>query len=143
MNQYVKASVNARKSAMFDYFDIVDSEVLSKVNNFVSDLENFASKYDDVMKFESDFASSSLNQEYNNLLALVASKCKSKNVDYDAIKSSGLNDRDTIADDVGRRVKAQARQKVDDTVRGLPIVGDILEVKQYKDVFDKFTNKNN
>ena len=151
MNEIVKSSVDARRQAIYNSYNITDNNIKNKVNDFFNRLEEYAFKYDDVMKFENDFQASDLNKEYINIFTEISSAYTS-NINQEAesnIKSDKeyiLDDIESegryLADDLTQKARVEARQKADNAIRDIPVVGDILIAKQHIDLFNKFTKKN-
>lgn len=132
MNELIRNSIEAKRKAIFDYHDIENKKLLEKIENYFKKVEEFGSKYDDIMKFENDFAASPLMKEYTDIFTEIVEK---ENLPTMVEETSVA---DEIKDNVERRIKAQARQKRDDELRSMPVVGDVLEVKQHIDLFSKF-----
>lgn len=142
MNDIVKSSVDARKQAIYNSYCIEGSEVENDVNNLFKEIESFASKYNDVMDFENAFQSSDLNKKYTDIFTVVASKCSPKAIEttdaYEDTTYNETSDAMYIADELGRPIRRQARQQIDDKLRSTPIVGDIMSAKQHIDFFSRF-----
>ena len=142
MNEMVKNSVEARKQAIYNAYNIDDNNIKKTLDDFFNELEKFASKYNDIMDFENAFQSSELNQKYINLFTEVGSKCKPKVMESqeyeDTTEYNDRSDAEYILDEMGRPIRRQARQQIDDTLRSTPIIGDVMEVKQHIDLFNKF-----
>lgn len=144
MNEMIKNSVEARKQAIYNSYIIDNKDIENKVNDFFKELESFASKYNDILEFENVFQTSDLNNKYITLFTEIGSKCKPKTLDT----NETINDNDYdetseseyVLDELGRPMRRQARQQIDDTLRSTPIIGDIMEVKQHMDLFNKFKN---
>ena len=152
MNKDVELSVKGRKDAIFNYFEVNDDSIKQKADELFKRIEEFAKDCKDSPDFEAKFASSDLNQEYISLMTEVGTKCKSKV--YTADPSDTRSDADIIKEDVeyemkeavdsmGRRVRRDANEKMLKEARSTPIIGDILEVKQYNDMFGRFKKKKN
>ena len=60
MNEILRPSIESRKNALFSAYDIKDPGNLEAINNYFKKLEEFAKDYNDVMEFETAFASSPL-----------------------------------------------------------------------------------
>ncbi len=132
MNEMVKNSVESRRTAIFSSYAITDENLFKKIEDYFNRLNEFASSYDDVMKFETDFASSPLAKEYSDLFVEITqinnpSEEKKENYVMDELK-----------DDIKHNVRRQARQEAYDKVRDIPGVGDALTVKQHFDFFSRF-----
>ena len=150
MKNDVKLSVNGRKDAIFNYFEVNDEGIKQRVDDLFKRIEEFAKDCKDSTDFETKFASSDLNQEYINLMTEVGTKCKSKayTVDQsempseaDIIKEDIEYEMKDAVDSVGRRVRRDANEKMLSEARSTPIIGDVLEAKQYMDFFGRFKKK--
>ena len=142
MNEMVKSSVDARKQAIYNSYNIDNKDIENKVNDFFKELESFASKYNGIMDFENAFQSSELNNKYINLFTEIGSKCKPKTIEtndtVDGTEYRETSDAEYMIDELSRPMRRQARQQMDDTLRSTPIIGDVMEVKQHIDLFNKF-----
>ena len=109
------------------------------LNNYDCKLERineFGEKYSDVSQFEAEFANNPLNSEYMNIFVEIAKK---------EVDASQPGVGDVVADRVGseiknrvmpsRAVRADAR---DQAIRNIPIVGDVVDIGQKIDLFNKF-----
>ena len=94
MNELVKKSVDARKEAVYNAYEITDEETKAKVEDFFKRLEEFASKYKDALEFEAAFGSDEMNQEYTELFTDLAMHCESKT--YDSGTTDAKSDKDVI-----------------------------------------------
>lgn len=151
MNDLVKNSIEARKTAIFNGYDIKDDTILDKINSLFSKINDFGENCVDSTDFETKFASSELNQEYINLFTEIATKCSPKT--YETTQNSDINsDGQYVLEDITSEIKyqaesaiqplrTQARQEVYDKVRDIPVVGDVLNVKQHIDFFSRFKKK--
>ena len=140
MDSNIKISIDSRRDAIFNTYDINDPKILDKVNDLFKRMEDFASTCSDIQEFETKFATSPLNQEYTNIFTEVATKCPIKGAED--VSSEGMLPNNELLDDLSHPIKTQLNQKKMDFLRGLPIVGDVMEAKQHKDMFDKITGKN-
>lgn len=148
MNEYVKYSIDARKSAIYSAYDIQDEELRAKIEDLFSRIEEFGKECQDASDFEAKFAASELNQEYINLFTQIVSKCtpivKEEVVNPD-VQSTGEYVAGEIKDEVDYQLKEMtmparraARQRADDIARSTPIVGDVMQAKQTADLFGGF-----
>ena len=71
MNEVLKPSIESRKSALFSSYDIKDPGNLKAIEDYFKKVEEFAKDYNDVMEFETAFASSPLQQEYSDLFVQI------------------------------------------------------------------------
>ena len=65
MEEIIKSCVESRKNAIYSAYEINNEELKSKIDDLFSRIENFAESCTSVTDFESKFAASELNQEYN------------------------------------------------------------------------------
>lgn len=143
MKDDVKLSINGRKDSMFQYFEITD-DIKVKIDDLFKRIEEFGKTCTDSTDFETKFASSDLNQEYINLYTEIGTKCKSKIATAETVdvKKEILEDVDyemkEAVDSVGRRARRKANEELMSKARSTPIIGDVLEAKQYHDLFSRF-----
>ena len=131
MNEMVKNSVESRRTAIFSSYAITDENLFKKIEDYFNRLNEFASSYDDVMKFETEFASSSLAKEYADLF-----------LEISQINNPGEKKENMIADEVKSEVKHQVRRGIymetHDKVRDIPGVGEAMDLKNKFDLFSRF-----
>ena len=140
INSPIKLSIDSRRDAIFNTYDINDGKILDKINDLFKRMEEFAQTCSDIQDFETKLLSSPLSQEYTNIFTEVATKCPMKGMEIES--DEGKLPTNEIIDDLSHPIKTQLNQKKMDFLRGLPIVGDVMEAKQHKDMFDKLTGKN-
>lgn len=131
MNEMVKNSVESRRTAIFSSYAITDENLFKKIEDYFNRLNEYASSYDDVMKFETDFASSPLAKEYTDLFVEI-SKLNNPEEKTDNI----------VADEFKSEVKHQVRREIyretHDKVRDIPVVGEAMDLKNKFDLFSRF-----
>ena len=131
MNEMVKNSVESRRTAIFSSYAITDENLFKKIEDYFNRLNEFASSYDDVMKFETDFASSPLAKEYSDLFLEITQannpEEKKDNVILDEIKY-----------DAKMHVRRKAYQETYDKARDIPVVGEAMDLKNKFDLFRRF-----
>ena len=147
MNDLVKNCVETRRNAIFNVYDVKNEENLKKIEEFFKKLEEFANNYDDVMAFESAFASSELNQEYMTLFTQIATTETAKNIDVNEYKQnpvelSGDDIAQMAADEIVEGVTSKARgiayREAYDKVRDIPGVGEAIDRKNKLGFFGRF-----
>ena len=131
MNEMVKNSVESRRTAIFSSYAITDENLFKKIEDYFNRLNEFASSYDDVMKFETDFASSDLAKEYSDLFMEIT---KANNPEE---KKDNMI-MDEIKYDVKHQVRRRAYQETYDTARDIPVVGEAMDLKNKFDLFSRF-----
>ncbi len=146
MNELIKNSIDARKNAIYNAYEINDDKEKDKINDLFNRIEEFAKKYEDLGEFEANFASSPLNQEYIDLFTFVATNYKAK--EYKQSETITNNNNEVLdeigseakylVDDLTHPARHAAREKFDSQLRDIPVVGDAIQAKQTFDLFNKF-----
>jgi glutamine synthetase adenylyltransferase len=131
MNEYVKASIDARKKALTGTYQI--SEKLQKeIDELFLEIEKFGTTCADAGDFETKFAASPLNQKYIDLFTKVATA----DAAGAAAKSAAAGMATSTAENIARNAigsnipttRAAVHQKAYDAARDIPVVGDAIEV---------------
>lgn len=131
MNEYIKASIDARKNALTDAYQI--SEKLQKeIDELFLEIEKFGATCTDAGDFETKFAASPLNQKYIDLFT----KAATANTISTATKSAAAGMATSTAESIARNAigstvpttRAAVHQKAYDAARDIPVVGDAIEV---------------
>ena len=151
MNDLVKTSIEGRKNAIFNAYEIKEQSILEKIEDLFNRINEFGESCNDSTDFETKFASSSLNQEYINLFTQIATTCTAKNYtttnntnvksDEQYAKEELESDLRYAVDEATMPIRRQVRQEVYDEVRDIPVVGDALNIKQHIDFFGRFRKK--
>ena len=136
MDNIIKQSIEGRKNAIFSSYEVTDKVMIDKIDDLFKRINDFGEKYNDVGSFESDFTSSSLNNEYINIFTELAMK---------GVSNSMPSVGEMVADRVGTEIKnsilpsrAVRADRRDNAIRNIPIVGDIVDAGQKIDLFNKF-----
>ena len=148
MNDLVKTNIEARKTAILNSYEIKEQAMIDKIDELFNKINEFGENCIDSSDFETKFASSPLNQEYINIFTEVVTNCKQKELTVDD-DTSIKTDEEYILEDVASEIKYQAEsatqplrrkatQEVFDKARDIPVVGEVLNVKQHIDFFSKF-----
>ncbi len=148
MNDLVKNSIEARKAAFYNAYNIKDEGIKNQIEELFKRIIEFGESCSDSMDFESKFATSPLNQEYIDLFTKVATACEP--ITYDTKPDHHIkSDAEQVADDIASELRYQvkdatlparriARQEAYDKARSTPIIGDIMHAKQLADFFGRF-----
>lgn len=132
MDEYIKQSIEARKSAFSASFEL-DADMKKKVDALFSEIEKFGKGCKDVGDFETKFAASPLNQKYLDLFTEVATSSAGKQAAKQTAKSmaSGVA-QGIVRNAVGGVVptRAAVHQKASDIARGVPVLGDAIDIGQ-------------
>ena len=150
MNEYVKASIDARKQAFFSSYDVNDKELENIIEGLFKRIYEFGESCSDAMDFENKFQNSKLNNEYINLFTEIATKCKAKTIESETNNVRSTNEQ--IADEISSDaryymneatmpMRRKARQEMYDEMRDAPIVGDAMSIKQHVDFLGRKKKK--
>ena len=151
MNDLVKMSIDGRKNAIFNAYNITDASIKEKIEDLFRRINEFGEGCTDNMDFETKFAASTLNQEYIQLFTEIATSCP-QNVVETVENPSVKSDAEYVLDEMASEARYQAkemsmpmrrqmRQEAESVARSTPIIGDIMEAKQYMDFFGRFRKK--
>lgn len=128
MDKVIKQSIDARKDALKASFEI-DAEAQKKIDALFSEIEKLGEKFKDAGEFETAFSKSPLNQKYLDLFTEIAQKGAAKM----ATKGAVAGAIESMADDALRNIaptRAAVHQKVSDTARNVPVVGDAIDAAE-------------
>ena len=151
MNDLVKTSIESRRTAIFNAYEITDQNLINKIEDLFRRINEFGETCADNMDFETKFATSELNQEYIQIFTEIATSCPQKaqeTVENRQVKS----DAQYVLEDVESEIKYQVdsatmpmrrqmREEAERNARNAPVIGEIMEAKQYADLFGKFFKK--
>ncbi len=141
MDDAIKMSIDGRKNAIINTYELNDQQK-KEVDDLFARIEALGKESKDSSDFETKLANSPLNQEYIDLFTKLATD----NISNAATKDDIVTDtaKSVIRKAVGNEIpttKAAAHQKVYDAARDIPGVGEVLEIKQYADLFGSFRKK--
>ena len=151
MNDLVKTSIEGRKNAIFNSYNITDQSIIEKIENLFRRISEFGESCKDNLDFENKFASSSLNQEYIQLFTEIATTC-TQTVKQPTENRHVKSDKEYAVEEVKSEIRYQTRnvtepirreirQETYNVTRNMPIIGDILTAKQHIDLFNKFKRR--
>ena len=150
MDEMIKQTINARKNAIYDTYD-VDIKTKEKIEELFKRIEELGKKFRDVQEFELEFNKSGLINEFTEIFTYVATNFKP--IGYEEHKNHKLEDKtqvmmNTVDDEIKRSIKdatlparRKIREEVEKEARGIPIIGDIMQAKNSFDLFNKFKKK--
>ena len=147
MDQIVKASIDARKNAMINAYEIKDKSIIDKIEELFKKINELGGSCTNSSDFETRFATSDLNQEYINLFTDIASSCSPINHIDD--NSNVKSDKEYILEDIDSEIRyqvedatqpmrRQATQEAYDKARDIPVLGDMMNIQNKFDLFNKF-----
>ena len=141
MDKFVKQGIDARRDAIFNAYELGEGDK-KKVDALFKEIEELGASCKDSGEFEAKFASSPLNQRYLDLFTEVATsaspktaapKASMKEVGEMVAGGTAVGVAESAVDQAMRNVvptRAAVHQKVSDEVRGVPVVGDAIDVAQ-------------
>ena len=100
-------------------------------------------------EFESRFPTSPLNQEYIDIFTKVAQSSpmvqdlKNQNNVVSDVGNMVLDEAEMELDSLTHPMRHQAYQAANDKIRDIPVVGDLLTVKQHVDLAKSLTGQYN
>ena len=151
MIEQIKTSIEARKQAFYNAYEIENSKLKEEIENLFKRIEEYANTFNDLLEFETAFATSDLNNEYIALFTKIATTEKSKlpevkedeDIENEEEKQKGVLGMvaDEVKEDVKYRVRRKAYTETYDKVRDIPVVGDAMNIKQHVDFFSRFKKK--
>ena len=144
MNEIMKSCVESRKEAIVNAYKLNEIEK-KEVDDLFSKIEKIGMESKDAGDFETKFATSPLNQEYLDLFTKIAT-ANAKKATTESIATGVAKGvaESTLRNAVGTAIpttRAAVNQKVYDTARDIPVVGQALGIKQHLDFFNKFRRK--
>ena len=134
MNDSVKISIDGRRDAFYKTFDIADAGLKKEIDVLFKEIETFGKGCKDSLDFESKFGTSDLNQKYIELLTKVGTKCTPI-----AVQNMEVEEEDhkkEFVDSAARAVRRTVKEKAAQKARGLPVIGNVMEIKQHADLLN-------
>ena len=130
MNEYIKQSIEGRKIAFTNSYELT-SELQKRTDNLFKKIEELGNSCNDVMDFETKFASSPLSIEYNNLFTEIATTCKpiisnttegsSVKSDKEYLTSEVKDEAKYLIKDATLPIRRKAREEFDRKMRDTPL----------------------
>ena len=137
MDDLIKNSIESRIDCIYNSYEVEDEEIKDEIIDIKNRLYELGRTCLDVGEFETKLAGSYLNQEYIDLFTKLAMNCK--------VKGAPVEEEDSvleeIGDDMARYARRKTREKVESEVRGIPVVGDVMQAKNTFDLFNKYRRK--
>lgn len=132
MDQYVKMSIDGRKSAIIGSFKL-DEKAQKKVDDLFSEIEKLGATCKDAGEFETKFQASPLNQKYMDLFTEIATGSATKQAAGNVAASMAAGVVEGAARNALGKVvptRAAVHQKAYDAARDIPGVGEALDISQ-------------
>ena len=141
MDEYIKQSIGSRKNAILAAYE-VNAEMNKKIDKLFIEIEKLGAKCKDVGEFEAKFATSSLNQQYLDLFTEIATNGQAKAAAPNVSKGKvgkmiaggvAVGVAESVADQAIDNVvptRAAVNQKISDTARNIPVIGDAIDIGQ-------------
>ena len=136
MDDLIKNSIESRIDCIYNSYEVENEELKDEIIDIKNRMYELGRTCSDVSEFETKLAGSYLNQEYIDLFTKLAMNCKVKGTEDEE-----ENILEEIGDDAARYVRRKARQEAYDKVRGIPIVGDVMQAQNTFDLFNKYRKK--
>ena len=153
MEESVKLSIDGRKNAIFNAYEVPDN-MQARIKELFNKIEELGKSCKDSADFEAKFASGSLNTEYTQLftdLAMSGAKCKFgpapgeiEEVDQAEVAKDLAKDyAEMEVDGAVQHVRGRAYRAAESKVRDIPVIGDAIDAKRKFDFFKTITGGNN
>ena len=148
MNEYVKQSIEGRRLAFSNSYELTDV-YKKRVEELFKKIEELGEKASDAMDFETKFASSPLNTEYTNLFTEIATNCKciipinsetEVKSNGEAIMDDVMSDVKYVVEDLSMPARRKAREAIDSKINDTPL-GDIRQASNTISLFKKIFKK--
>lgn len=141
MDSVIKSSIDARKNAIVNAYELNDSQQ-KEVDDLFKEIEKLGESSKDAGEFETKFAASPLNQKYMDMFTKIATDSASSTTTKDIAKGMVAGAAESaVRNAIGAKVpttRAAVHQKAYDAARDIPGVGEILTAKQHVDFFSRF-----
>ena len=135
MNDIVRMSINARKDALYNGYEINDEALKTKIEDLFLRINTFGEECNE-SDFEVKFASSPLNQEYINLFTEIATTCKAKMYE----SNNEVIEEKTVGEEIAEDIAFEAKEAIQpirgqivreaiDQARDIPGVGEAIDIK--------------
>ena len=153
MDSNIQNSIDLRKSAIFDYYDIKKKDILSEIEELFQEMLTLGEASKDVMDFETQFASSDLNTKYLSLLEKIALSCSLKKqhkaVVYteeeakEDLKEAAKDELEYLGSEAYLNTRSAINRKfgITEKIRRTPILGTAWEVENQTGVIMNFKDK--
>ena len=148
MNEYVKQSIDGRKMAFSNSYEL-SSVYQKKVDELFRKIEELGEGCSDSLEFENKFATGSLNTEYTNLFTEIATNCKciiplnsetEVKSDGEVIMDEVASDLKYAVDDLTMPARRKMREKIDSKIYDSPL-GNIKQAGNTVSLFKKIFKK--
>lgn len=145
MNEMVKNSIDARKNAIYNTYEVTNDKLKNEIDELFDKIYEYGKDMKDQTEFESKFPTSPLNQEYIDMFTKVAQSSpmvqdlKNHNNVASDVANMALDEVEMGVDSLTHPMRHKAYQAANDKIRNIPIVGDILTVKQHADLAKSLT----
>ncbi len=140
MDQYVKASIDARRNA-FNSYELNDAQK-KEIDDLFVEIEKLGATAKDAGDFETKFQASPLNQQYMDMFTKIATDSAASATTASIATGMAVGAAESVVRDaIGAKVpttRAAVHQKVYDAARDIPGVGEALNIKQHVDFFSRF-----
>ena len=149
MNDLVKASIDARKNAIYNTYEVTNDKLKKEIDELFDRIYEYGKDMKDQSEFESRFPTSPLNQEYIDIFTKVAQSSpmvqdlKNQNNVVSDVGNMVLDEAEMELDSLTHPMRHQAYQAANDAIRDIPVVGDLLTVKQHVDLAKSLTGQYN
>ena len=131
MDKSIKLSIDARKNAILGSYK-VDEKTKKEIDQLFLEMEKLGAKCKNSGEFETKLAASPLNQQYIDMFTKVATSSATETATKDLAGQMVAGAAESaVKNAIGSTVpttRAAVHQKAYDAVRGIPVVGDAIDI---------------
>ena len=141
MDEYIKRSIDSRKNAFSESYEI-SADTQKEIDKLFAEIEKLGKSCKDVGEFEDKFQKSPLNQQYLDLFTKIAttstpkasagkvSKAKVGEMLAEGVAEGALDRATQEARRAVLPTRAAVHQKIHDEAQSVPILGDAMDIGQ-------------
>lgn len=152
MEESVKMSIDGRKNAIFNAYEVPEN-MQAKITELFKNIEELGKSCKDSADFEAKFAASPMNAEYTQLftdLAMSGAKCKFgpapgevEEVDQAEVAKDLAKDyAEMEVEGAVQSVRGRAYRAAESKIRDVPVIGDAIDAKRKIDFLKTITGRN-
>lgn len=150
MDLNIRNSIDLRKKAIFDYYDISDNNILNEIEDLFKEMNTMGEESMDIVDFETQFSNSDLNSKYMSLLEKIALSCSLKQEHKEVVytEEEQKEDLKEMAQEeleyLGEEAYLNTRSAIDrkfgltEKIRRTPILGTAWEVENQTGIIMNF-----
>ena len=150
MNDSIKTIIQGQKDYFYNTFIIVDPAIDAEINSYYEQSVSFGEPYTDPMEFTTAFTTSPLQAKFTEIYMRCSQNCQQRNPDptipkvevtaSDVVSEVGRVG-ENILDGATQPMRSRAHQEQMDTLRGIPVVGEMMQADNTVSIVKRFFGK--